>query len=250
MIDHTRRGWLVTISQAAVGLGVAGNIPGDAAETATLPPGVYRPSTDHLSHALMSAERFHPIPPGCPTDYVRPSTGPFEPLFFSASEFSGIRRLTQLMLADTSENAAVSQEVAEWIDLRVSSAEAVRKAAAALDPRYRDLALAYYGPARVREVENSNPANTCREGLGWLAAASQTQHSREFLALETEQQIALLDSISDQRPDRQAQNAGTRFFDLLKAETVRGFYTSRAGLKELDFKGNGFYARSPGCNSK
>ena len=46
---------------------------------------------------------------------------------------------------------------------------------------------------------------------------------------------------------RSAANAGTRFYDLLKAESIRGFYTSRRGLKELDFKGNSFYAESPGC---
>src|SRR6185437_11621101 len=124
----------------------------------------------------------------------------------------------------------------------VSSAEGVRKAAAAIDPLYRDLAVAFSGAARFRETENWNPASTCREGLGWLAGAAQAQHSKEFLALEPEQQIALLETISDQRTDSQAENAGTRFFDFLKAETIRGYYTSRAGLKELDFKGNGFYA--------
>ncbi len=240
---------MVTISQAAVGLGMAANIRGDAGQSTLLPAGVYRPSTDHLSHALMSAERFHPIPPGCPTDYVRPSTSPFEPLFFSASQFPVIRRLTELMLADASGNAAISQEVAEWIDLRVSSAEDVRKAAGALNPLYRELAVAFYGSARVQQLENRNPANTCREGFAWLAGAAQNQHSKTFLALDAEQQIALLDVVSDERADKQVQNAGTRFFDFLKIETIRGFYTSRAGLKELDFKGNAFYARSPGCNS-
>jgi hypothetical protein len=31
---------------------------------------------------------------------------------------------------------------------------------------------------------------------------------------------------------------------------VRGFYTSQVGLKELDSKGNAFYARSLGCDNK
>ncbi len=249
MSDGTRRDWIVTISQAAVGLGIAGSIQGNTGETAAFPPGVYRPSTDHLSHALMNAEQFHPIPPGCPTDYVRPSHGPFEPLFFSGSEFPVIHRLIQLLLGDTSESA-VSQEVAEWIDLRVSSAEGVRKAASSLNPLYRNLALAFYGSARVQQVESWHPDNTCREGLAWIDEAAQTQHSNKFLAIQTEQQIELLDTVSDRRADKQTENPGTRLFDFLKAETIRGFYTSRAGLKELDFRGNAFYARSPGCNSK
>ena len=102
----------------------------------------------------------------------------------------------------------------------------------------------------MQQLENWNPANTCREGLAWLADSVQKQHSKEFLLLQPEQQIALLEAISDERPDKHDQNAGTRLFDFLKAELVRGFYTSRVGLKELDFKGNAFYARSPGCNSQ
>lgn len=240
----------MTIGQATIGLGVAGSIEANTAETAALPPGLYRPSRDHLSHALMSAEQFHPVPPGCPTDYIRPLHGPFRPLFFSAAEFSVIRRLTQLLLDETTDNSAISQEVAEWIDLRASGAEDVRHAAATLDPLHHSLAVAFYGPARVQQLETWNPAAICREGLAWIADSAQKQHSERFLSLQAEQQIALLEAISDQRRDKQDQNAGSRFFDFLKGEVVRGFYTSRVGLKELDFRGNAFYARSPGCNSQ
>jgi hypothetical protein len=250
MIDGTRRGWLVTIGQATIGLGVARNTEADNGKAVALPAGLYRPSTDHLSHALMSAEQFHPIPPECPTDYLRPSSGPFKPVFFSADEFRVIHRLTQLLLDDPSGNSALSQEVAEWIDLRVSSAQGVRHAAGALDPLHHSLAVAFYGSTRVQQLETWDPANISREGLAWVADFAQKQQSNGFLSLRAEQQTALLETISDQRQDKQNQNAGTRFFDFLKAEVVRGFYTSRAGLKELDFKGNAFYARSPGCNSQ
>jgi hypothetical protein len=54
--------------------------------------------------------------------------------------------------------------------------------------------------------------------------------------------------VSDERADRQSENAGTRLFDFLKFEIIKGFYTSQVGLKELDYKGNAFYARSPGCS--
>jgi hypothetical protein len=70
------------------------------------------------------------------------------------------------------------------------------------------------------------------------------------MLLGVEQQTAILHSISDEANPKQSENSGTRFFALLKAETIRGFYTSGVGLKELNFKGNAFYARSPGCDSK
>jgi hypothetical protein len=220
---------------------------GDAPAAAGLPPGVYLPSTDHLGHALMSAERFHPIPPGCPTDYVRPTDQPFKPLFFSAEEFPVVLRLTQLLLGDDAD-ASVSQEVAEWFDLYVSSAGDVRRAELNLDPLYRALADAYHGSAE--KSTKTDPAAVSREGVQWILDTSRAQHSKAFLALDVEQQGAILHSISDEATAKQPENSGTRFFTLLKAQTIRGFYTSRAGLQELNFKGNAFYARSPGCNSR
>jgi hypothetical protein len=75
------------------------------------------------------------------------------------------------------------------------------------------------------------------------------------MGLSESQQLQLLDSISDMRPanqgdDEQAANAGTSLYRLLKAETIRAYYTSRPGLKELDYQGNAFHAESPGCPGK
>ena len=70
MEEQTRRSWLITIGQATVGLGVAGWLPCYSADAVDLPPGIYLPSKDHLSHALMNTERYHPIPPGYPTGFA------------------------------------------------------------------------------------------------------------------------------------------------------------------------------------
>jgi len=134
---------------------------------------------------------------------------------------------------------ALSREIAEWIDLRVASAGGIHQAELRLHPLHRTLAAAYYGSAQEESPKALDPANICRAGLAWLPA--------EFLSLQAARQLALLDSISDQHRAERSQNAGTQLFDYLKAETIRGFYTSKVGLKELDFKGNVFYAQSPGC---
>jgi len=255
MSGQTRRSWMVTISQAAVASRLSGKMPAEAQEGHPLPPGLYQPSRDHLSHALMSSEQFHPVAPGCPTDYIQPRTGPFKPLFFSPSEFAVIQRLTELLLgeistSDRDEARSVNEEVAEWIDLRAWSAGGVREAALRMHPLHRELAVAYYGTPQVDQAETSDPAKTCREGVAWITGAAHSQHSADFLSLDVGQQLAILDGVSDERADKQLQNSGTRFFDFLKSQTIRAFYTSRTGLKELDFKGNAFYARSPGCDSK
>lgn len=243
--DITRRDALVTLGQAAAAFA----LPPIPTASPQLPPGVYLPSSDHLGHALMSSARFHPVPPGCPTDYTRPRTGPFQPLFFSPADFAVVRRITQLMLGEEGETSA-AQEVAEWIDLQVASASGVRNAARQLEPLHHALAVAYFGSARVSRLETADPEKICQDGLNWLANAARSQGADQFLSSPEQQQIGIVDSVSDARPDRSTENAGTRFFTFMKAEVIKGYYTSQAGLKELDFKGNAFYARSPGCDSR
>ena len=155
-----------------------------------------------------------------------------------------MRRITQLILGEADESP-ITQEVAEWIDLRVASAAGIREAAHGLDPLYRALAVAYFGSARVNELESAHPEQVCREGLEWLANTARSRGAQGFLPLGHDQQIAVLDSMSNSR-----NNPGARLFTLLKTEIVKGYYTSQTGLKELDFKGNAFYARSPGCDSR
>jgi Gluconate 2-dehydrogenase subunit 3 len=249
MSNQTRRDWVLTIGQAAAALAIPSRVYADTPAEVPLPPGVYLPSADHLGHALMSADRFHSISPGCPTDYIRPTNTPFSPLFFSAAEFPVVLRLTQLLLDDISD-AGVSQEVAEWFDLYVSSADGVRQAELNLSSLHRALATAFYGSAAQHHIAKPSPATTSQDGIKWILDAAQTQHSSEFMTLDAEQQKVILRSISDEVVPKQLENPGTRFFALLKAETIRGFYTSRAGLQELNFRGNAFYARSPGCNSR
>ena len=35
--------------------------------------------------------------------------------------------------------------------------------------------------------------------------------------------------------------------DYLRKMAIDGYYTSKEGLKELDYRGNSFYSESPGC---
>jgi hypothetical protein len=241
----SRRGWVLTLARTALALGFDGR-DAFANTTEELPPGLYAPSTDHLGHALMDSGPFRIVPPRCPTDYVRPAGGPFEPRFFSPHDFAVIRRIVELLLGED----AAAQEASEWVDLCVSSAAAIRESALHLDASQRALAVAYSGPASVAEMETFKPEAICHAGLQWLDAAAKNQYGRAFADVEKSNQLALVNSISDEHNTDMRANAGTRFFSYLKGEVIRGFYTSRAGLKELDFKGNTFYARSPGCPAR
>ena len=268
--DLTRREWLLKLGEAAVLVGFSGAVeeghlllaqPQDAQapDASALPPGLYAPSSDHLSHALSSDRLFHPAPPGSETDYAQPLPEPFKPRFFSEGEFQTVWRIVQVMLDEEAEMASapasagddhenVSLVVAAWIDLRVSSAAAVQAAARSLPPDHRSLAVAHYGPEAVHHLESADLQTVSREGLCWLEDESQRQYRGPFSTLGKTEQVALLQLVSDDRADR-VENPGTRWFSLVKSEVIRGFYTSRTGLKELDYKGSSFYAEFPDCDA-
>lgn len=255
----SRRQWLLRLGGTVALLGFSGaeeevqrasafaaSLAGP--ELPALPPGLYDPLSEHLGHALADDDPFHPIPVGSETDYVRRPSGFFQPRFFSAREFQVVRRVVALMLAEPASagprSTGVVDEVAELVDLSVFAAGPMRDAALHLSPEHRLLALHYYGKAAVEEVENNHAQEICREGL---AAIEQQAPGGDFLALSEERQVEILKQIGDEPGDK-PENAGARFFRLIKAGVIRGFYTSREGLKELDYKGNTFHAEPPGCS--
>ena len=77
------------------------------------------------------------------------------------------------------------------------------------------------------------------EGLPFGPIDESLQHDwPAFDALQGTEQVAHLTSL---------ENANDPFIAWMKRRTLDGFYTSRQGLQELDYKGNAFYAQSPGC---
>jgi len=258
----TRREWLVSLGSAVVlsgfpGAPVQGQQESHAAGAA-LPPGLYEPSFDHLSHALAGENPFLPVPLGTETEYLRPRSGPFLPQGFTHEEFSVALRLVEIFLGEDLKNssgelspgapASIYDEVAEWIDLVVVSAPGIRKLARSLPADQRSLTVAYFGSEEpVRHLEAFEPERVCHEGIAWLGEESQRRFAKAFLDIEPDTQLELVQGISDVRTDKSVINAGTRLFDFLKAECIRGYYTSRAGLKELEYKGDTFYSKPPGC---
>lgn len=257
----TRREWLLGVGPAVVLSSLSSTLPtGESLQAArtALPSGLYAPSFDHLRHALTNENAFLPAPSDSATEYVRPRKAPFVPQGFAEREFRFVRQLTEFILGEdlkTSQAkpehgapASIYDEVAEWIDLVVASAPRVRAAARSLPAENRALAIAYFGSEEpVRELETYDSGQICREGLAWLEEESQGRFGKKFLDADVAGQTHLVQAIGDARSDKSVVNAGTRLFDFLKAECIRGFYTSRIGLKELDYKGNSFYGEPPGC---
>ena len=251
----SRRQWLLRLGEMVVLAGVSGLVPESAAAllgagqdaspaAAALPPGLYDASPEHLVHALSSGgEKWSP-PPGSETDYVQPNPLPFQPRFFSVEEFGVVTRFVEILLGNA-EATALAQAT-QWFDQWLHSGAGVRAAAQRLDPLHRLLAVAVNGEESVRDLETADPQSVARAGLTALHDLSLQGHGQEFLQLTALQQIDLLTSAGTARPG----NPLRKFFEIIRAQAVRGYYTSAAGLAELDYKGNAYYGDSPGCAAK
>jgi len=212
--EITRRAWILRLSGATVLTGVSGDL--DAAGKPPLPPGLYEPSLDHLAHSLKTV--------------TAPVSDPPPPHYFASEDFSLIQALIGLILGEE-PTAPPVPEIAVWIDLIVGRSQGVRAAARSLTPAYRRLAADFYGEDTVRELESEDPQAICRNGLIALQQGG-------FRNLDTTARVAHLGEL---------ENAEDPFITWFKRRVLDGFYTSRQGLQELDYKGNSFWVESPGC---
>ncbi|MGH9497099.1 MAG: gluconate 2-dehydrogenase subunit 3 family protein [Candidatus Sulfotelmatobacter sp.] len=245
--EITRRQWLLRLGEVGVLAGVSGFVPDvlgsilqDEEKALNLPPGLYEPSADAMVHALGSHGLVIP-PPGSETEYALRSSSPFEPQSFSRVEFQIVTRVTEILLGKVDEG--VSKETAQWVELWFHAAQGVREAAVRLDPLHRTLAIAYFGEAEVRELETSDHARIAREGLAGLQKLSVEKYGKNFLELNGDQQSELLQDATK----HDEKDSLRKLFEALRNEAIRGYYTSAAGLKELDYKGNAYNPECPGC---
>jgi hypothetical protein len=243
----SRRQWMLRLGEAVALTGFSGLAPElagllrDDAPQPELPPGLYLPSTDLMVHALSGGHKTLTPPVGSETDYAQPSPGPFRPQFFSADEFEIVTRLVTIVLGEVTP-AALSQ-AAQWVDLWFHSSAEVRQAARDLDPLHRVLAVQYYGQSAVSDLETTDPQAIAREGIAALGRLSDNNTGQAFLELDAEEQMKVIATIRAAKRESVAR----RFFDLLRGEAIRGYFTSPEGLAELNYTGNAYYGECPGC---
>jgi len=249
--ELTRRQWILRLGELVALAGVSGLVPETATaliageqQAADLPPGLYEPSSKHLMHALSSAEKLHPAIPGSETEYVQPGPAPYRPQFFAAEEFQLVTRMIEVVLGKV--DAAALDQTTHWLDLWLHSSAGVRDAARQLDASHRALAVAYYGETPVRELETADPQAVARAGIAALQESAKQRYGRGFLQLSEAEQQKLLFTTGQGEPATPLQ----KFFDLARHQAIRGYYTSAAGIEELDYKGNTYYPECPGCEIK
>jgi Gluconate 2-dehydrogenase subunit 3 len=124
----------------------------------------------------------------------------WKPALFNAHQNETVIALTELILPATDTPGAKAALVNRYIDL-----------------------LLHDGPATERE--------RFMRGLKWLDEESRKRHKAPFLKLEPKRQVALLKSLEE------GQGEGREFFGMAKSMTVRLYYQTEIGVKELNKNG-------------
>jgi gluconate 2-dehydrogenase gamma chain len=86
-----------------------------------------------------------------------------------------------------------------------------------------------------------------RDGLKWLDDHSESTNGNTFIALETAQQQAILDTIAWPDSVEPGLEDGARFFTLMRDLTASGFWSSQMGVEDLGYIGNTANPGWDGC---
>jgi hypothetical protein len=136
------------------------------------------------------------------------AAGPYKPRALNQHEYATLRRLADLIIpADAKSKGALDAGAPEFIDFLCS--------------RNDELKAIYTG------------------GVAWLDAEMKRRHQAVFVRAQPAQQTALLDLISYRKNASPELNAGIHFFEWARNMVADAFYTSRIGMADLGFMGNG-----------
>lgn len=131
------------------------------------------------------------------------------PDFFSADELSAIAALCDIILPANDEvGGAIEAKVPDFIAFIV-----------------KDL------PMHQLPIQG---------GLMWLNGESHKRFEKAFVALDTAQQLSIIDDIAYPDPKKESTTLepGRVFFTRIRNLTLTGFYTSKIGIADLGYQGN------------
>ena len=144
------------------------------------------------------------------------AAGDFEPAFFTAAEYATVVLLADMILpADERSVSASDAGVPEFIDFMMIDR-----------------------PARQ---------DAMRGGLGWLDREAHERFGARFTAATDAQRAAILDDIAWPARARPERSHGVAFFSAFRDLVATGFWSSKVGVEDLQYRGNTVVLRWDGC---
>lgn len=136
------------------------------------------------------------------------TAGAYQPKCFTGAEYKTLERLADLIIpADEHSPGALAGQAPEFIDFLAGNCP--------------ELAEIYTG------------------GFAWLDHQMNRRYGVVFTAGAPEQQTAMLDLIAYRKNSTPELEPGIHFFTWVRNMTADAFYTSKAGMDDLGFMGNG-----------
>jgi gluconate 2-dehydrogenase gamma chain len=166
---------------------------------------------------------------------ARDAEASYKPLFFSQQQFGLIEHLTEMILPADDTPGAKAAGVAEFIDFMLANRAPV---------------ILQHSPRTTQDTLalGSEIQEQFTLGLSWLNAHARGTFGRDFIDCSAQQQNSLLEELAYKAKFRPNTDAGREFFELMRAYTVVGFYTTRIGLQSLGYPGlRMFWPGMPGC---
>jgi gluconate 2-dehydrogenase gamma chain len=140
---------------------------------------------------------------------------PYKPKYFKPDEWKEVRVLVDLIIPrDERSGSATEAGVPEFMDW----------------------------------ICNEYPSYSwVREALRWLDGFAYDTHSQAFARLPDKHRRELLDQIAWPAKARPDLREGVNHFNRLRDFTASGFFSSRMGVKDLQYIGNVALPEWPGC---
>lgn len=148
------------------------------------------------------------------------SRATYQPKVFSAHEWKTIDVLSDLIIpaderTDSATQAGVPEFIDDWLDFK--------------------------GGSLLAEI---------RGGLTWLDMECNRQFNRDFVDCSEGQQKQVLDRIAYPKKAAPEDANAVAFFSHLRDLVVSGFFSSKMGVKDLQYLGNTMVADWQGCPSE
>jgi gluconate 2-dehydrogenase subunit 3-like protein len=140
----------------------------------------------------------------------------FKPKFFTAHEWATVGVLVDLIIPkDERSGSATDAGVPEFLDFMM--------------------------------VDQPNRQTAMRGGLAWLDHECTRRVDKPFLDCAAADRAAVLDDIAWPQKAKPEMQHGVNFFNSFRDLTASGFWTTKMGMKDLQYTGNTVVPEWKGC---
>jgi gluconate 2-dehydrogenase gamma chain len=153
---------------------------------------------------------------GAATAAAKTTKTAFKPKFFTPHEYATVRMLVDIVIPkDERSGSATDAGVPEFMDFIMG------------DETSRQLAM--------------------RGGLAWLDRECVTRFDKMFVNCTDAERTQVLDDIAWPQTAKPELSHGVAFFNSFRDLTASGFWTSRMGIKDINYTGNVYVPEWKGC---